>query len=219
MCPSSTFSSKSNLKKHQYTRHPGGILELPAEGGSSADDEEEDIDCYEEDGAAITNGHEVDEGVLNGRARFRCHVCQHPVQVFSDRLTALSHLKLKHPVEYDALAARGDVAQNDSFSSHDNGSSQAKTISCLFCSNSFDTPDDLRSHMTSCHTGLITATEIKSENAQEIQENQQRKKRANLMDKINQLSANASSIQTIFSKHQDEKLENKHLQGAAIAVE
>lgn len=216
MCPSSTFSSKSNLKKHQYTRHPEGTLELPAEGGgSSADDEDDDMDC---DDDPLGNNHEIEEGVLKGQARFRCHVCQHPVQVFCDRKSALTHLKLKHTQDYEALVLRGDVTGCETLPDDKPNSESLKSISCLFCSNDYDTCEDLRSHMTIAHHKTPSTSPspppppaptssqggVKpSEPVQEKNEAQLKKKRASLMDKINQLSANASSVQTSLFKQKE----------------
>jgi len=213
LCPSSTFSSKSNLKKHQYTRHPEGILEMSSEGGgggggSSADDEEEDIDCDED---TMGNNHEIDESVLKGQARFRCHVCQHPVQVFCDRKTALNHLKVKHIQEYEILFQNGDVTRCESLNDNaedELSSSPSKSISCLFCSTHHSSAEALRIHMASGHNkyeaNSPTSTKsVVNLSAQEKSDSLLKKKRATLMDKINQLSANASSVQSEIFKHNE----------------
>ena len=218
MCPSSTFSSRSNLKKHQFTRHQGGSFE-PADGGSSADDEDEEFEFDEEDGiAAAGNGHEVDEGVLNGGARFRCHLCQHPVQVFSERKSALVHLKLKHSQDYDLLVANGEVARAETCEQINS----EKSISCLFCLVTFDNQPELRDHVDDRHgTKAETVKPEVTVFAPKIVEdkNQVKKKRANLMDKINQLTANAKSIQNIFSEPDQERIENENHLNSAIIVD
>ena len=211
LCPSSTFSSRSNLKKHQFERHPAENG-AHVDGGSSADDEEEDFD-FDEDG----NGQDLDEGVLNGEARFRCHVCQHPVQVFADKRSALEHLRLKHAQEYDDLASRGEVAKAQQISDDDakpvkpvfeNG----RLISCVFCPMTFGAQSELKDHVTSRHATKQEENSNlapKVEAAQPEEKSQLKKKRTSLMDKINQLTANANSIQNIFSKPEiQEKLES-----------
>ena len=221
LCPSSTFSSRSTLKKHQFTRHQGGSIE-PNDGGSSADDEDEEFEYDDEDGTAMANGiHEIDEGVLNGEARFRCHICHHPVQVFSERRTAAAHLKSKHGPEYEELHARGEIAKAESCLK--NSDDDDKSISCLFCSRTFDSQPELRDHVEVGHGPEVAAEATPADNittplfppkaviedAQDIvvDENKGKPKKKSLMDKINQLSSSAvaaaanasSSIQNIFS--------------------
>jgi hypothetical protein len=219
MCPSSTFSSRSNLKKHQFTRHQGGNVE-PADGGSSADDEDEEFEFDEDDGiAAAINGHEVDEGVLNGGARFRCHVCQHPVQVFSDRKSALAHLKSKHSQDYDQLEANGEVGKAESCEEIN----FEKSISCLFCSVTLEDQPELRDHVEDKHGAKVEKAKPEvSIFAPKIVEdkNKVQKKRANLMDQINRLAANANSSQSIFPRPEnEEKIETENHLNPAIIVD
>jgi uncharacterized C2H2 Zn-finger protein len=219
MCPSSTFSSRSNLKKHQFTRHQGGNVE-PADGGSSADDEDEEFEFDEDDGiAAAINGHEVDEGVLNGGARFRCHVCQHPVQVFSDRKSALAHLKSKHSQDYDQLEANGEVGKAESCEEIN----FEKSISCLFCSVTLEDQPELRDHVEDKHGAKVEKAKPEvSIFAPKIVEdkNKVQKKRANLMDQINRLAANANSSQNIFPRPEnEEKIETENHLNPAIIVD
>ena len=213
MCPSSTFSSKSNLKKHHFTRHQGGSGEGgPNEGGSSADDEDDDFEYdVDVDVDDVTNGHEIDEGILNGEARFRCHLCQHPVQVFSERIPALDHLKLKHGPEYEELRLGGEISKAEGCPANVNND---KSISCLFCSQTFDAQHDLQNHVKLGH-GTDAAKPVQSSativppkivTAQD-DKNQVKRKRANLMDKINQLTSSAvanASMTSIFAKNIEE---------------
>jgi hypothetical protein len=211
MCPSSTFSSKSNLKKHQFTRHQGGGSSAeggPNEGGSSADDEDEEFDYdIDVDTDDVTNGHEIDEGILNGEARFRCHLCQHPVQVFSERVSALDHLRLKHGPEYEELRLGGQVSKAEGCSVLNVNND--KSISCLFCSLNFDAQHDLQNHVKLGHgtdSAKLSPFPPKIVTAQD-DKNQVKRKRANLMDKINQLTSSAvanASMTSIFAKNIEE---------------
>lgn len=202
LCPTSSFLTQISLKKHLYTNHPRGILEQPNDGGSSADDEDEDIDCFEDLGGNIC---EIDEGVLKGLARFRCHICRHPIQVFSNRKTALNHLRIKHCQEYDILSMQGNIEKCESLPDEDPCVPFFKPISCLFCSKSLDNPEELRNHIDESHCNNVSGSPLHS--FQEKNETQQKKKRASLMDKINQLSANASSIHnTLFKQKEPEQI-------------
>jgi len=167
----------------------------------------------------MTNGvHEIDEGVLNGEARFRCHICHHPVQVFSERRTAVAHLKSKHGPEYEELHARGEIAKAESCL---RDADDDKSISCLFCSMTFESQPELRDHVEVGHgpvasAGVTPAANITPlfppkavvDDAQDVVADENKgkmKKKKSLMDKINQLSSSAvaaaanSSIQNIFS--------------------
>jgi hypothetical protein len=207
---SSPFSAKTNMKSHLFTRNPEGHLDHPgAEGGSSADDEDEGMDFEDE---IAENNCEVDEGVLKGRARFRCHICLHPVQVFCNRKTALNHLKIKHPQDYEVLELQGNIDLCENLPDEEESlPSYFKPISCLFCSNPCNNSEELRGHIEESHNKRVSASSSPiAQNltkpvgpAQDKNDFQLKKKRPSLMDKISQLSANASSIQSSLFKQKE----------------
>ena len=219
MCPSSTFSSRSNLKKHQFARHQAGNGDH-VDGGSSADDEDEGFE-YDDD----LNGHDLDEGVLNGEARFRCHICQHPVQVFAGKLSALDHLRSRHAQDYDQLVKVGEVSKAEAAATEDvkPNPDPAKPISCLFCSLTFESQKDFQEHVFASHVtkpevdNLNCAPKVEHVGVVQLDEKSQvkKKQRLSLMDKINQLTtsaaaanATAASVQNVIANQ--EKEANSH---------
>ncbi|KAJ8971976.1 hypothetical protein NQ317_012042 [Molorchus minor] len=169
-CPSSTFSTYSNLKKHISCKHATNAQgdDIRAQGyeaGSSEDEKIPNIEVQTDwESQLAYNKLNVDSSqtVQNSDLPFKCHLCEGS---FAERQDALDHIRDKHASEYDLLISKNaldanattpdDVAHQEDDDSEIRGKfpdySNRKVI-CAFCMRRFWSAEDLRRHMRT-HTG------------------------------------------------------------------
>ena len=156
MCPSSTFSSQSNLRKHHLTKHLD--MEYTGEDNEEGDDE---FSMEEEEAIQDNSGNNQDP------SPFRCHICSIGFEV---RALALTHMRGSHPEECDSIEASVNsnlgaqigtlqatnttttpLQLNGSSSTlpkHEAGSSR---VECIFCPFVCKTFFELRKHVSKDH--------------------------------------------------------------------
>jgi uncharacterized Zn-finger protein len=154
MCPSSTFSSQSNLRKHQHTKH----RLTNGDGFSSSNDEEEHASKEEE------SHNDSKESASSGLSDtpFKCHLCE---EGFADRDEAIGHLQKAHSESYQLLLAKGafdaDQQPASNFVCDEENFDQIRgkfpdyvnrKVICMFCTRKFWSAEDLRRHVRT-HTG------------------------------------------------------------------
>ena len=142
MCPSSTFSSQNNLRKHHLTKHLD--MEYTGEDNEEGDDEfsmEESAD-------------QADPG-----SPFRCHICCIGFEV---RALALTHMRGSHPEECASIEKLVNSKLLESGASTTpssinlNGNSMPKDattvgVECIFCPYVCKTFSELRKHVSKDH--------------------------------------------------------------------
>ncbi|XP_066157054.1 ras-responsive element-binding protein 1 isoform X1 [Euwallacea fornicatus] len=176
-CPSSTFSTYSNLKKHMSCKHATNAQgdDIKAQGyeaGSSEDEKVNQPDAKNDwesqiaysKFAAVANPLEgqQSQGVANSDLPFKCHLCE---SSFAERTQALEHIRDKHASEYDLLMSKNAFDANattpDEASHHDEEDSDIRgkfpdysnrKVICAWCMRRFWSAEDLRRHMRT-HTG------------------------------------------------------------------
>ncbi|KRT84197.1 zinc finger protein, partial [Oryctes borbonicus] len=166
-CPSSTFSTYSNLKKHMSCKH-GSRADDKAQGyeaGSSEDEKQnmQDQNC-DWTTTITTNKLPIENQNIqsNSDLPFKCHLCEGS---FSERNDCLDHIRDKHPSEYDLLMSKNALDNNASTpeesANHDEDENEARgkfpdyanrKVICAFCMRRFWSAEDLRRHMRT-HTG------------------------------------------------------------------
>lgn len=166
-CPSSTFSTYSNLKKHINCKH-GSQIDDKAQGyeaGSSEDEKQNQQDQNCEWHSQVPNSKIPNENQCtqtNSDLPFKCHLCEGS---FSERNDCLEHIKDKHPSEYDLLMSKNALDNNASTpedaNNHDEDDNEVRgkfpdysnrKVICAFCMRRFWSAEDLRRHMRT-HTG------------------------------------------------------------------
>jgi hypothetical protein len=141
MCPSSTFSSQSNLRKHHFTKH----LNMEYIGGDD-DEEDEDDEDADEDG---DDEFSVEEST-DDPSPFRCHICS---LGFDVRALALTHMRTSHVEECASIEASVNSKMEAGVTSvvSMNGATSKEGVECIFCPNRFKTFLDLRRHVRKDH--------------------------------------------------------------------
>ncbi|KAL3287353.1 hypothetical protein HHI36_001827 [Cryptolaemus montrouzieri] len=171
-CPSSTFSTYSNLKKHISCKHATNAQgdDIKAQGyeaGSSEDEKFVNLSDSRNDWESQLSqnkvpSHEAHPGISNVDQPFKCHLCEYS---FGDRQEALDHIKDKHTSEYNVLMSKNALdnsattpEESTNIEEDDNeirgkfpDYSNRKVI-CAFCMRRFWSAEDLRRHMRT-HTG------------------------------------------------------------------
>ncbi|KAK9892274.1 hypothetical protein WA026_019081 [Henosepilachna vigintioctopunctata] len=171
-CPSSTFSTYSNLKKHISCKHATNAQgdDIKAQGYEAGSSEDEKVVNVMENRNEWENqllhsklpNQELQPSAVNVDQPFKCHLCEFS---FGDRQEALDHLKEKHMSEYDLLMSKNALdssATTPEESTHNDDEdhdirgkfpdySNRKVI-CAFCMRRFWSAEDLRRHMRT-HTG------------------------------------------------------------------
>ena len=159
MCPSSTFSSQSNLRKHHLTKH----LDMEYTGEDNEDEGDDEFSMEEEEAG-------VQDGAAGNQADpspFRCHICSIGFEV---RALALTHMRGSHPEECDSIEASvnsnlgAQIAKNTTTSTTTtplqlNGSSSlpkenagsCSRVECIFCPFVCKTFFELRKHVSKDH--------------------------------------------------------------------
>ncbi|KAJ3648532.1 hypothetical protein Zmor_020328 [Zophobas morio] len=164
-CPSSTFSTYSNLKKHISCKHSTNAQgdDIKAQGyeaGSSEDEKLPSSDNKTEWEAP--KPIEVPNVVQNSDLPFKCHLCDGS---FAERQDALDHIKDKHYAEYDLLMSKNALDNNattpEDGAHHEDEENDMRgkfpdysnrKVICAFCMRRFWSAEDLRRHMRT-HTG------------------------------------------------------------------
>lgn len=169
-CPSSTFSTYSNLKKHISCKHSTNAQgdDIKAQGYEAGSSEDEKIPTsevksdWESQLAYSKLNMDLSQTVQNSDLPFKCHLCEGS---FSERQDALDHIRDRHASEYDLLMSKNaldasattpdDSTHQDDEESEIRGKfpdySNRKVI-CAFCMRRFWSAEDLRRHMRT-HTG------------------------------------------------------------------
>lgn len=165
-CPSSTFSTFSNLKKHMSCKHSSQGEELRAQGyeGSSEDEKNTLSDQKSDWENQIATGKvSVQDGhVQNTDLPFKCHLCEGS---FGERQEALDHIKDKHASEFDLLMTKNALDTSATTPEESNNQDEEESeirgkfpdysnrkVICAFCMRRFWSAEDLRRHMRT-HTG------------------------------------------------------------------
>ncbi|KAF5298720.1 hypothetical protein FQR65_LT09589 [Abscondita terminalis] len=178
-CPSSTFSTYSNLKKHISCKHnfqgtqsddARSQISTGYEAGSSEDEKMPQPDHQKKDWDKQTVAHNKSSGIevatshlQNSELPFKCHLCD---SSFGERNDALDHIKDKHCSEYKLLLSKNALDANattpDDNPNHDDNEENEvrgkfpdyanRKVICAFCMRRFWSAEDLRRHMRT-HTG------------------------------------------------------------------
>lgn len=171
-CPSSTFSTLSNLNKHMSCKHTTDDRRAPSseyESHGSSEDERVKIE-----GSKSPTGNKdwenqishsklhVPEQTNNSDLPFKCHLCEGS---FAERQEALDHIKDIHVSEFELLMSKGALDQNISEEINQNHETEEddhlrgkfpdyanRKVMCAFCMRRFWSAEDLRRHMRT-HTG------------------------------------------------------------------
>lgn len=167
-CPSSTFSTYSNLKKHISCKHSTNAQgdDIKAQGYEAGSSEDEKISSTEPktvwEVQTNFNKVSVEPMVPNSDLPYKCHLCEGS---FSERQEALDHIKEKHASEYDLLLSKNAFDFNsptpDEVPHHEDEDGEIRgrfpdysnrKVICAFCMRRFWSAEDLRRHMRT-HTG------------------------------------------------------------------
>ncbi|XP_054274263.1 ras-responsive element-binding protein 1-like [Macrosteles quadrilineatus] len=122
-CPSSTFSTLSNLKKHLSTKHQPGAFKNDQSGYESHGSASEEIDVCDEvkdeekEKRPITDLREIHPSHTESHTfkqetfvatpsdlPFKCHLCEGS---FAERQEALDHIRDSHSSEFQLLVSKG----------------------------------------------------------------------------------------------------------------
>ncbi len=112
---------------------------------------------------------------------------------------------MKHAQDYEDLLARGEVAKAEVVELDEDprpDSERDRPISCLFCPSAFEAQPELQTHVSLVHSGKQHDSNLSAKIVESAQPEEKKKKRRSLMDKINQLTANATSVNNLFSRLQ-----------------
>lgn len=185
VCPSSTFSTRGNLRKHYYIKHwsrngADKSARMPAEADSEPHNEDS-LDAMDDAGEGSSDNGSEDprqcpdrlhcpccEAVFSTAAEiehhvgqlievpYRCHQCE---RAFVQRSDCMAHLESDHT----ELQLPADV-EHEVVAAHMKsivpGTSEDYglcRIACVFCLRRFVSTDGLKKHVLGCHTGDIFA--------------------------------------------------------------
>jgi uncharacterized Zn-finger protein len=156
MCPSSTFSSQSNLRKHQHSKHRLNNVD----GFSSSSNEEEDNPIVDKDETHNDSKESASSGL--SETPYKCHLCE---EGFGERDEAVAHLQKAHKDSYETLLAKGafeaEQQPPQNFACDEENVDQIRgkfpdyvnrKVICMFCTRKFWSAEDLRRHVRT-HTG------------------------------------------------------------------
>lgn len=173
-CPSSTFSTYTNLKKHINCKHLTNAQgdDIKAQGYEAGSSEDEkvtnsdqktdwDVQIMQNSNRSQNNEHQSNS-TQNSDLPFKCHLCE---RSFAERQDALDHIKQQHASEYDLLMSKNALDMNattpDDINNHEDDESETRgkfpdysnrKVVCAFCMRRFWSAEDLRRHMRT-HTG------------------------------------------------------------------
>ncbi|XP_076267777.1 uncharacterized protein LOC143200893 [Rhynchophorus ferrugineus] len=175
-CPSSTFSTDFNLKKHIRCKHSTDAQRDDIKGyeaGSSEDEKANQPEGNRDWDGQIAFAKFAQGGnpevhastqANNSDLPFKCHLCEGS---FADRHEALEHIRDKHASEYDLLMSKNALDANASNpdeaaqQQHDEDDADIRgkfpdysnrKVICAWCMRRFWSAEDLRRHMRT-HTG------------------------------------------------------------------
>lgn len=167
-CPSSTFSTLSNLNKHMSCKHTTSETKndrAPSTECESHSEDERKVeirpDNKEWENQIAHTKIQTAEQSTNSDLPFKCHLCEGS---FAERQEALDHIKDIHVSEYELLMAKGALDQNVSEDNNQNHETEEddqrgkfpdyanRKVMCAFCMRRFWSAEDLRRHMRT-HTG------------------------------------------------------------------
>ena len=119
LCPSSTFATSDNLKKHVDSKHcpghtgsnhngsSGGASSSSHAGSSSGSGSDEETSHKN----ATSNVADVSaDGGDGAELAFKCHLCE---SGYAERDQVLKHLKFAHSEEFDLLVSKGALNNDD----------------------------------------------------------------------------------------------------------
>lgn len=188
VCPSSTFSTRGNLRKHFYIKHwsrngtdKNARMPNVGDGEPPNDDSLDAMDdagegssdnCSENNherpdrlhcpccDAAFSTAAEVELHV--GQlidVPYRCHMCD---RAFVQRSDCLAHLQSDHTGLHLPANIEHEVVaahmKNDRLESNDDYT--PRHIACVFCLRRYVSIDGLKRHVLSCHAGDHIACDI-----------------------------------------------------------
>lgn len=179
ICPSSTFSTRGNLRKHYYIKHwsrngTDKNARMPTDGDSEPQNDDS-LDAMDDAGegssdncsegnherpdrlhcpccdAAFSTAAEVEHHVGQLiEVPYRCHICD---RAFVQRSDCLSHLQSEHTgLQLPANMEHEVVAahmKNDRLDSNDDYT--LHRIACVVCLRRYVSSDGLKRHVLSCH--------------------------------------------------------------------
>ncbi|XP_030754430.1 uncharacterized protein LOC115881178 [Sitophilus oryzae] len=175
-CPSSTFSTYSNLKKHISCKHSTNAQgdDIKAQGYEAGSSEDEKVNQAESKNDwesqiafskfQVSNNLDPAQNsqVSNSDLPFKCHLCEGS---FAERNEALEHIRDKHASEYDLLMSKNALDTGattpDETLHHDEEDNEIRgkfpdysnrKVICAWCMRRFWSAEDLRRHMRT-HTG------------------------------------------------------------------
>lgn len=143
LCPSSSFSSASNLRKHELSKHlmvSSDVLTDTNEGEGDDEFSMEEIDIKDQD----------------QNSPFRCHICHEGFEV---RALALSHMRSNHTEECASIEASVNNKLESQLSNLSGSEKQVQKyevngkafIECIFCPFASRTFLELRRHVSKDH--------------------------------------------------------------------
>ena len=100
LCPSSTFATSDNLKKHVDNKHCPG--HSSAESHDAASDE--DTKPRPESPSPAETAEASASSAASGELPFKCHLCD---EGYAERPEVLNHLQQQHADEFQALISKG----------------------------------------------------------------------------------------------------------------
>ncbi|KOX68591.1 Ras-responsive element-binding protein 1 [Melipona quadrifasciata] len=178
-CPSSTFSTLGNLKKHRSTKHArklksrsdtpqsSSVSEGPLEPSSVAALPKSNSNTSSTNDTVRSRRSSPRTSPGPSDVPFKCHLCDCG---FADRQDCLEHIKVNHKRSYEMLVAKGALdmdidameEQQQPPPQHQTSDGEEKRgrfpdysnrkVVCAFCMRRFWSAEDLRRHMRT-HTG------------------------------------------------------------------
>ena len=170
LCPSSTFATSDNLKKHVDNKHCPG--HSSGSGPESQDEAEATpLPLHSCSSSSFSTATAAAGGAVASAAMtsepestmpFKCHLCD---EGYGERSDVLTHLQASHAEEYRSLVSKGALSaaasaviatsdENDDYESVRGKFPDYvnRKVTCAFCLRRFWSAEDLRRHMRT-HTG------------------------------------------------------------------
>ena len=136
LCPSSTFSSESNLRLHQCTKH----LSMDCRNGADENTENEELEDDAEDNVGIVSSY------------FKCHLCD---EDFIHRDHVIAHIEHEHQEAYNeekevyesAIRMSTENKKNNPNPETIKDDEMCRRVNCIFCPCQFVSTNELRKHI------------------------------------------------------------------------
>lgn len=188
VCPSSTFSTRGNLRKHYYIKHwsrngADKSARMPAEADSEEPHNDDSLDAMDDAGEGSSDNGSEDprqcperlhcpccEAVFSSAAEveshvgqlievpYHCHLCE---RAFVQRPECLAHLRSEHaglPLPIDE--EHEVVAAHMRSDGPPSEDYALRRVACAFCLRRYMSTDGLKKHVLSCHMGDTFACDI-----------------------------------------------------------